>query len=507
MRRTLHGWRLVTGALGLCAALIADPVSSARAAEGKLAVAQSSDTLTLDPSVDTSPISLNIFKNVYDQLTDIAADGSVAPLLATSWEASPDAKVWTFSIKPGVKFHDGSPVTVGDVIWSFEKIIADQKSPVRAYLTNVEKVEAVGDDKVRFTLTESFAPFDRQVSLISILPRKIYEERGPARFSQQPVGSGPFKVLSWVKDDRVELESFADYHGGAPKIAKVVFRPVPSESARSSALISGELDIVPILPPAFIDVLARRAGIKVEKVESNRVLYLGFDVSNPALSNVKLRQAIDHAIDREAITKRLLRGLGKPVGQVVAPVTFGYDASITPTSYDPELAKKLVKESGYSGERILFQYPNNRYAFGEEVAQAVAGYLQAVGINVDMQGMEYSAFFPLWLNKKLNGMHMFAYGPSIMDAELPLRSLYETGPSRGYWSNPEVDRLIKAQRAESDPEKRKALISQVWKLSKENVPYSILYNEIQGYGIRQGVEWQPRPDERLLFEKASLKAK
>src|SRR5690606_4693769 len=117
----------------------------------------------------------------------------------------------------------------------------------------------------------------------------------------------------------------------------------------------------------------------------------------------------------------------------------------------------------------------------------------------DMQGMEYSAFFPLWVNRKLNGMHMFAFGPSIMDSELNLRSLYEEGPSRGYWATEEVNDLVRRQRAEADPEKRKELIGQVWKLSKENVAYSILYNEIQGYGISEGVEWKPRPDERLLF--------
>jgi peptide/nickel transport system substrate-binding protein len=222
------------------------------------------------------------------------------------------------------------------------------------------------------------------------------------------------------------------------------------------------------------------------------------------LGNVKLRQAIDQAIDREAITSRLLRGLGKPLGQIVAPVTFGYDPSIGATAYNPTRAKQRVAEAGYDGKPILFQYPNNRYAFGEEVAQAVAGYLNAIGIKVEMQGMEYSAFFPLWSGRRLSGMHMFAYGPSIMDAELALNSLYETGPSRGYWSDPRVDGLIAKQRAESDPEKRKQLISQIWRLGTENVPYAFLYNEIQAYGIRDRVKWSPRPDERLLFKDAEL---
>jgi len=492
--------------LSLLALAATQPPGLARAQTGTIVVAQSSDVLTLDPSVDPSPISLNIFKNIYDQLTDIAADGSVKPQLATSWEVSADAKVWTFTIRPNVKFHDGSLLTVDDVVDSFQKIMKDETSPMRAYLVRVASVEKVGDDKVRFTLTVPYAPFDRQASLISILPRKAYAERG-ASFATNPVGSGPFRLVRWIKDDRIELAANPDYFGGAPKVATVIFRPVPSESARAAALTSGEIDIVPLLPPSLVERLSATRRISVSKVDSNRVLYLGFDVTNPLLSNQKLRQAIDHAIDREAITTRLLRGLGKPNGQPVAPVTFGYDPSIPVPTFDVELARRLVKESGYNGEPVLFQYPNNRYAFGQEVAQAIQGYLSTVGIKLEMQGMEYSAFFPLWSARKLNSIHMFAFGPSIMDAELPLGSLYETGPSRGYWSDKKIDELVAAQRAESDSAKRRTVIAQIWKASADFVPYSMLYTEVQAYGVRAGVKWQPRPDERLLFRDAEAAAK
>jgi peptide/nickel transport system substrate-binding protein len=505
-RRMSNFVKTTTLGLSLLAFSLLTHSFSASAQTGTIVVAQSSDVLTLDPSVDTSPISLNIFKNIYDQLTDIAADGSVKPQLATSWEVSADAKVWTFTIRTNVKFHDGSMLSVDDVVDSFQKIMKDEKSPVRAYLVRVASVEKVGDDKVRFTLTVPYAPFDRQVSLISILPRKAYAERG-ASFATNPVGSGPFRVVKWIKDDRIELAANPDYFGGAPKVATVIFRPVPAESARAAALASGEIDIVPLLPPSLVERLSTTRGIGVSKVDSNRVLYIGFDVTNPLLSNQKLRQAINHAINREAITTRLLRGLGKPIGQPVAPVTFGYDASIPAPTFDVDLAKRLVKESGYKGEPILFQYPNNRYAFGQEVAQAIQGYLSAVGINVEMQGMEYSAFFPLWAARKLNSIHMFAFGPSIMDAELPLGSLYETGPSRGYWSDKRIDELVASQRAESDPAKRRSIIAEIWKASAEFVPYSMLYNEVQAYGFRAGVKWQPRPDERLLFGDAEAASK
>ena len=496
-KKVLHQrWGIVVMVAGLLA-VSADAVAQQR----PLVVSQSSDVLTLDPSKDTSPIGLNLFKNAYEQLADITVAGDVAPLIATSWEASPDSKVWTFKIRQGLKFHDGSPVTAEDVVWSYQKILADKKSPNQVYLRSVESIEKVDDLTVSFKLNTPFSSFHRQVTLISILPKKIYESMGEAAFAKHPVGSGPFKIVSWVKDDKLTLEAFDGYWGKKPKIKTIIMRPVPSESARTAALISGELDIVPILPPALVKRLESVKSVRIETVASNRVLYLGFNVNNVPFDSIKLREAIDVAIDRTAITQRLLRGLGVPEGQVVAPVTFGYDPSIKPTNYDPEMAKKLVKESGYDGSSLLFQYPNNRYAFGEEVAQAVGGYLNAAGIKVNMQGMEYAPFIQLWFGRKLEGMHMFAFGPSIMDAQLPLDSLYR---NRAYWTNKELDDLIDQQQAEPDSDKRVAIISKILKLSKENATYAVLYNEIQAYGVNKDVKWSPRPDERLIFQDAEF---
>ena len=502
MRQVTRGPTGLTLAVAIAALLLGAERTSA--AEGTLVAAQSSDVLTLDASADTSPIGINVRKNIYDQLTEISPTGKVLPMLATSWESSQDAVTWTFTMRSDAKFHNGEPVTADDVVWTFQKIMADQKSPVRTYLAKVKSVEKEGDNKVRFVLVEPFAPFDRQASLIGILPKKAYEEIGAAQFSQKPIGSGPFKVVRWVKDDRIELEAFPEYWGGAPKIKTVIFRPVPSEASRASALLSGEIQVVPVLPPALVDRLSARKGVRIEKVASHKILYLGFDVTNPLLSDVRLRRAVDLAIDREAITQKLLRGNGRPSGQIVAPVSFGHDPSIKPTAQDVERARQLVKESGYKGDKIVFQYPNNNLTSGDEVAQAIAGYLQAVGINVELQGMEYTAFFPLWAGRKLNSMHLFAYGPTILDADLPLTSLFETGRSRGYWSDPQVDDLIRRQRAETDPEKRQALISQVWRINNEHLPYITLHNEVQAYGIREGVKWTPRPDEILMFKEAEL---
>jgi peptide/nickel transport system substrate-binding protein len=481
----------------------ATPFAALAADKDTIVVSQGSDVLTLDPMLDTSPIGINVFRNVFDALTRIDADGSVVPLLAVSWRASDDTRTWEFTIRTNAKFHDGQPITAEDIVWNFKRLLGEAKSPVRTYISKLTSVEVSAPSTVRFVLSEPFAPFDRQVSLISIISKRAFEEIGAAKFALAPVGSGPFKVVRWVKDDRVELAAFDGYWAGAPKIKTLIFKPVPSETTRAAALSSGELDVVPILPPALVASLANRRGLTIEKVVSNKVVYVGFDVKNPLLGDVRIRQAVDLAIDRNALTSRLLRGLGKPSGQVVAPVTFGYAADIEPTPFDPARAKQLVAASGYKGDKIVLQYPNNNLAFGEEVAQAIANYLGQVGINIELQGMEYSAFFPLWANRKLNGMHLFAYGPSIMDAALVIGSLYDSS-GRVYWTDPKVDRLAKQQRGERDKDKRRALIGEILRLSKEAVPYAPLYNEIHAYGIQGRVKWTPRPDERLFFQNAEI---
>jgi peptide/nickel transport system substrate-binding protein len=493
---------LGTAATGLGLLL---PHAPARAAAAPLVVAQSSDVLTLDPTVDSSALGINVFGNIFDQLSDILPDGGVGPGLAESWDASDDQTVWTFRLRSGVRFHDGTPLTIDDVLWTYNKILGDPKSPVRAYLTRISKMERLDDLHVRFTLDIPFVTFARQVSLVSIVSQKAYERLGPQQFSLTPVGSGPFKVRRWVKDSGVELDANADYWGGAPKLAGVVFKPVPSEASRAAALLSGELDVVPVLPPTLVDMLANKPGVRIAKVVSNRAIFAGFNVNQPVVGNEKVRLAINHAIDRTAITQKLLRGLGEPLGQLATPPDFGYDPTLPPPTYDPALAKSLLAEAGYKGEKIVLDYPTNRWAFASEIAQAMAGYLQAAGVNLELRPMEFSALFPLWVQNKLSAMYMFSMGITILDADLLLNLEYESGTTHGYWSSPEVDALAREQRAQKDPARRKDIMARIWRIGQEHAPFVPLYTEIQAYGLRDGVEWTPRPDERLKFKDAALR--
>jgi peptide/nickel transport system substrate-binding protein len=471
----------------------------AQNAPSRVVAALSSDIATLDPTIYHAIISFHARLNIFDALTDIGPDAGVIPRLATRWEKSADAKQWTFTIRTDAKFHNGEPVTIEDVIFSYQKIIDDEKSPTRVYVNNIQSIDRLSDTQLRFNLKTSFAPFDRNATLIGIIPKKAYTEMGADAFGKKAIGSGPYRVVNWIKDDRLELEAIDGWWGGTPSIKQVIIRPVPSESARSAALLSGEVDIVPALPPALMQTLSNRPGVKVKVSDGYKVVYLGFNPAEPALKDIRMRQAVDAAIDRNAISQQLLRGTGIPIGQILAKVTFGHDEQRQPTKYDPEGAKRLVKESGYNGEPITFQYPNDFIASADAVAAAVAGYLKAAGINVKMEGMEYNSFYALWSGKKLSGMHMFVFGPSLLDGDVPIFSIFATKGNRGYMFDPKVDQLAEDQRSESDPKKRGEIIAQIWRETDRYQPFAYLYNERQAVGLRDGVEWEPQPEGYIRF--------
>ena len=475
----------------------------AQAQQGKIRVAQSVDVLTLDPSANTAAFALNVYQNVFGHIAVINANGSVSPSVAASWTAENDAKVWTVKMRPGMKFHNGEPVTVDDVVWTLQYILGNPKSPVRAYFRAVTGVEKIDNSTLRITVNTPFATFARTMSLASIMPQQAYEDLGPEGFAVAPIGSGPFMVKEWVKDDFLELEAFGDYWEGAPSVKTVVFRPMPSEASRAAALASGDIDIVPVLPPPLVDSLSRVDGVKIVRVPSNRVIFMAYNTNNAPLDSVKLRQAMLHAVDREAITSKLLRGLGIPIGQLAPPVTFGHDPSLGVPAYDPDMARRLVQESGYDGKPILFQYPNNRWAFADQTAQALVGYLGDVGINLELQSMEMAALFPLWLANELPSMYLFSMGLSVLDADLLLNLEYESATMHSYWSSPEVDQLALEQRATTDLDKRRAIFAKIWQIDRDNAVFGPLYNEIHAYGMRDCVNWTPRPDERLPFKGAT----
>jgi peptide/nickel transport system substrate-binding protein len=482
----------IFGAAGIAAAMLSVP-GTASAAPQTLAVALPGDLPGLDPSKDTSPLGFNYRLNVYDALTELRRNGEMNPRLAESWSPSNDLTQWTFKLRQGVKFHDGSPLTSDDVVFTFKRVLADATTPVRTFIRLVTNVEAVDPYTVRFTLSQPYSLFDRQASYVNIMSKTYFDKVGNEGYATKPVGTGPYKLVEWVKDDRFVLEANPDYWRGSPKIKTATFRPIPAEASRATALLSGEIDIVPSLPPSLISQLQRSPKLDVGTAPGFRVIFAAFNVNVAPLDNPLIREAIDKAIDRQSITDKLLRGLGKPTGIMVPPMNIGYDPSFTPTKYDPEAAKALVQKAGYKGEVIKIQYPNNNLAMANEVVQAITGYMNAVGLKTEVKPLEFTAFFPLWLQSKIESMYVFAFGASGYHAEAVLTTMYSKG-SHAYAVDEEIDRLLNQQKATASPDEQKKLLVEAFRRSNQNRYHIPLYDEVQAYGVKKGIAYTPWPD-------------
>lgn len=487
----LHAVAKVAVAAMLAAALAVGGV--AQAAPDAITVALPGDIPALDPSKDSSPIGFNYRLNVFDALTELQRDGQLTARLAESWTFSPDLTEWTFRLRQGVTFHDGSPFTADDVVFTINRIKADNTSPVRTFIRLVDKVEKIDSHTVLFRLIQPYGIFHRQISYVNLMSKTYYDKVGDQGYATKPVGTGAYRLIRWVKDDRMELTANPDYWRGAPAIKRATFRPIPSESARAAALLSGEIDLVPALPPALIGQLKSRGDLTVDTAPGFRVIFVAFNVNKPPLDNAKVREAIDVGIDRSAITEKLLRGLGKPTGIMVPPMNIGYDPSFKPVPYDPQKAKQLVAESGYDGTPIAIQYPNNNIVMASEVVQAIAGYMNAAGLKVEIKPMEFTAFFPLWLQAKLDSMYFFAFGSTQYHAESVLATMYEQG-SRAYKVDPEIDAALKQQRMTTNPAEQTKIIAAAFRKSNANRYNLPLYDEMQAFGAKKTVGYAPWPD-------------
>lgn len=468
--------------------------AQAFAAPEELTIALAGDVPSLDPSKDTSPIGLNYRLNVFDALTQLDRDGNVLPQLAESWTYSDDLTEWSFKLREGVLFHDGTPMTADDVVFSAEHALSDTTSPVRAFLKLVQGVDKIDDQNVKFTLTQPYSMFDRQAKYLYVMSQAYYESAGDQGYATAPIGTGAYRLVEWVKDDRMVLEAFPDYWDGEAEVKRGIFRPIPSDAARANALLSGEVDLVPSLPPSLIDMLRGNSDLRVEVAPGYRVAYLELNPDMPPFDNPMIREAVDVAIDRVAIADRLLRGTGEATGIIIPPSNGGYDASFAPTPFDADRARTLVEEAGYDGTPIVIDYPNNNYPMANEVAQALAGYLTNVGFSVQLNPMEFTAFFPAWVQNDLSNMSYFAFGSSQFHAETILATLFEAGGHNRH-NNPQIDALVKAQRQEIDSEKKQELISQAFGLAREDRQFLPLYDMLQVYGVMNSIEYSPYPDE------------
>lgn len=449
-----------------------------------------------DPNVDTTILAQPIYNLIYDTLTAIDySTGRPVPALAESWElASPTE--WLFHIRPGLQFHNGEPINADAVKFSLDRILdPEQRSVRRGRLGNMTGVTVVDDNTISITTDGPSPILPSRLVYAFILPPTYFAEVGQDGFVRAPIGSGPYSVEEWRIGESISLKAYAGNWQGAPPIDTIEFRSIPEPFARVSALEVGEIDVAYSLPPEEVSRL-QNAGInvKVQPLGGTQVFHFRQVLEGPT-ADVHVRQAINYAVDKDAIIQQIMNGVGSSAeGQAVGADGFGYNPDLNPYDYDPERARELLREAGYAdGFEVRIATTSGRTLKDKEITEAVAGYMQAVGIRPIIEVQENAVFVerfqaghgPMFINT-------LYYAP-LMDWDT-FAFIFLSGDSRKNSANPEYDRLYQEQAVELDPERRLQILQDVQRLFNEEAFVLFLFrvNEVYGLGDRvQNLEFQP----------------
>jgi len=474
-----------------------EPTKPAAAApKGTLTIAAAEVPEALDPTISLQIYNWTISYSMFDTLVKLDTNGKIAPSLATSWELV-NPKAWKFNLRKDVKFHDGTPFTSASVKATLDHILdPNVKSRQNAIWASYEKTETPDDYTAIIYTKDPMGTMLSNLTLTLMIPAK------PARpLNEFPIGTGPFKFVEWKKDDRITVAANTTYWGGAPKLERIVFRTIPELATRVSALERGEVDLVDIVPPEEFARL-QKANIKLVDMPTSYLRFIWLGKQGP-LANLKVRQAINLAIDRKSIIKDLFGGKAFEVDGAVAPGVVGY-CKMPELKYDPKQAKQLMIEAGFPNGFELELKTAEYLAKQKELAELNAAYLAEIGIKVKVTVQDQA----LWL-QDLMALNWQAdqIGTSTLtgDADYTLRRLYHSSAKRIPHTNEKLDQLLIAQQGETDGAKRQQLFCDIAKMIWDDVPTVFLFGTVQTYGLSPKVKgFQPLPSQFMFFKDVSV---
>jgi ABC-type transport system substrate-binding protein len=467
----------------------------AAAAKRDMTFVEGTDITVLDPMMVTDTPSNGPNLLIYDGLVAFDKDMKIVPVLATKWSISPDQKTWTFNLRPNVKFSNGAAFNAKSIQFTFERMMDEgTASPARSQYVAVERVEAPDDLTVKFVTKAPFPDLLRNLGQPNFL---AYDPAHTKRFSirdyaRNPIGTGPFVLKEWVSGDRAVFVPNPHYWGAAPRVSSIIYKPIPEGAARAAMLRTGEADIAVKIPPEEIANLERDPGVNVLKLDSMyQISYeLNNMMENPPLNKKLVRQALNYAVDKEAIVKSVLMGLGAPMVSPFGP-GINFRATSEPYRYDPARAKKLLADAGYpNGFKLILNTPNGRYLKDKEVTEAVQGYLRAVGIQAEVKVWEWSPYQVML--QKDEKREAFMVGRATPSADFTATRLFSKGAIglynvTGFWRE-KVEELLVKGRSSFDEKERTECYRQIQAIVWEEAPWVFLHNQKAVVGLRKGVE-------------------
>ncbi len=468
MQRMLGLW-LSLALIGAAALQLAWPAAAQQAVRGgTLTFAAGADPDSLDPQNTQSNPGEQVNRMMYENLVRFNTNMQLEPALAESWTQSADGLTWTFKLRKGAKFHDGTPFDAKAVKYFVDRVLSDEK-PFKAtlYTPFLQGAEVVDDATVRVTLKQPFAAFLFRIahSAGGIVSPAAHQKWGKD-LTLHPVGTGPFKFVEWVKGDRVVLERNDGYWGGHPNLDRVVVKTVREDSARVLMLEAGDADLIVNVPPEDIPRLRRDARLTVESIPTARALFITINVKKKPFDDLRVRQALNYAVNKEAIVKALYQDNAQVIPGIVAPLQNGY-VKLPGYGYDPKKAKELLAQAGHPGLKVKLWSPKGRYVKDYELAQAVQQDLAAAGIEAALSTMEWGAYLsatktpPEQTDREI---FLLGWSPSTGEAHWGTYPLVHSsqqapkGDNRGFFASRALDDAIdKAGVATSDQARLAAL--------------------------------------------------
>lgn len=475
--------------------------------ESTVRIALPQDIGSLDPRQATNTNNTAVCTNMFSTLMRTDNDYNIILDAAESYEYVDD-HTYKFKLKEGILFHDGEEMTTEDVQYTFDTLRQEDVVYRLGSDFNYMYVEPIDEYSFYLKMDEPNSSTLLRLSNVKILPKHYVEEVGDEGFAAAPIGSGPYKFVSWTRDEEIVLEAFDDYYEGKPAIDKVIFRIIPESSSRVAALEAGEVDLITAVSTNQVERLEATDNITVTSKGTTRVVYFTLNTleDGSPLQNQQVRQAINYAIDRELIVDGVLDGYGTAIGTFALPFFPNFNSDLDGYTYDPEYAKELLAEAGYSGGiSIEIGGEFSSLSNASDVAQAVAAQLEEIGINSTILEKDSNTVKEEYLAGSTSEMTFTSFGGITNDVCYMNKIVIGTGQRYSAWSDPGFDELVETAISSMEPTAQEANVKAVQTYVFDNACVVPLYqnNAIFAYNTRLQ-DWEPRVDEQILLYGASV---
>jgi peptide/nickel transport system substrate-binding protein len=472
----------------------------APASRSRVVVALASDPTTLDPQLADDGSERMVNDSIYDMLLTRDEQGELQPSLATALPEQVNTRTWRFTLRDDVSFSNGEPFDADAVVASVKRVLDPElASGQLGFYTGMKTARKVDDTTVDIVTEANDPLLPARMAFMKMVPAEASQEEN---FAENPVGTGPYVFDSRTVGESIMLKANPEYWGEAPTVQEVELRTLEDESARLAALRSGEVDLVLNLSPDFAEQVPK--FVNVPGAENSNVLLNNKE--DGVTADPRVRQALNHAVDKQAIADSLYGGYARPLKcSTIPPQAFGHNPDLQAYPYDPDRARQLIQEAGVAGQTVKFISTPDRWLKGREVSQAVASYIEEVGLKVDLEFKNFDAYLEDILAERNRPELLYHSSTNdLLDADRQVGSYFESSSDLASYQNPEVDDLAKRARREGDPDERLALYQELTQIACDEASHIFLVNIDDMYGMAERLQWTPRADQRVFYKDMRL---